>query len=146
MAATNLIVAYRYMYLCMYFLWLILRLYVNKHQKAMKLQSSLSWEATLFSLWKWPQKAGGLKSEIVFVINYHAMFWPSGLKTKGGLSSQRPFKAGLTGPLTYLTLPFWLCFRVIMFISATPNSSQGLQQVLIWVRTVINKKVSVLLL
>ena len=36
-------------------------------------------EATMFEQWKWPQKAGGLKSEVTFVINYHNKCWPSGL-------------------------------------------------------------------
>ena len=46
------------------------------------IQSSLSWEATPFALWKWPQKAGGLKLEVAFVLNYQKMFWSSDLKTE----------------------------------------------------------------
>ena len=43
------------------------------------IQSNLCWEISPFALWKWPQKAGGLKSEVSFVINYHTNFvtqWP----------------------------------------------------------------------
>ena len=32
--------------------------------------------------WKWPQTAGGLKSEIVLVISCHKTFWPVALKQR----------------------------------------------------------------
>ena len=66
---------------CSYMKWLIINIKTV-------LKSNLSWEATPFAQWKWPQKADGLKSEVAFVLNYHKSFWPSGRKTKGGLSSQ----------------------------------------------------------
>ena len=49
------------------------------------IQSNLFWEATPFAHWKWPQKGGSLKSEVASVTKYHKSFWPSGLKTEGGL-------------------------------------------------------------
>ena len=67
---------------------------------------NLSWAATHFTQWKRPQKAGDLQSEVAFVINDHKTFWPSGLKTEGGLSSLGPFKTGST----IFVVPFRLHF------------------------------------
>ena len=72
-----------------------------------QLQANLSWEATLFAAqWKWPWKAGGLKSEVAFLTNYH--------KT---ILSQEPFKTGWT--VTEISdLKWW---NITLNIRAQPN-------------------------